>query len=254
MKELYKQGRIIQKKPGNVPRYKRYLDEGKGVELQDIWIDIKPVSNSKEDLGYPTQKPELLLERIINTSSNPMDIVLDPFCGCGTAIAVAHKLKRRWIGVDISPTACELMTNRMRLLGARDLAVMDMPMTEQELRKLDHLEFQNWVVRRLFGRMSRTKSSDMGIDGYTFEGDPIQVKQSDDVGRNVIDNFQTALRRANSKEGAIVAFSFGRGAYEEIARCKLRDGLEIKAIKIKDLLEDIGLKPPPKPSENQQLF
>ena len=89
--------------------------------------------------------------------------------------------------------------------------------------------------------MSRTKSSDMGIDGYTFEGDPIQVKQLDDVGRNVIDNFQTALRPANSKEGVIVAFSFGRGAYEEISRCKLRDGLEIKAIKIEDLLENIRL-------------
>jgi len=92
----------------------------------------------------------------------------------------------------------------------------------------------------------------MGIDGYTFEGDPIQVKQSDDVGRNVIDNFQTALRRANSKEGVIVAFSFGRGAHEEIARCKLHDGLEIKAVTIKDLLADIGSKPT-KPTESQQL-
>ena len=105
MEELYKQGRIVQTKPGNVPRYKRYLDEGKGVELQDIWINVNSVGKSREVLGYPTQTPEVLLERIINTSSNPMDIVLDPFCGCGTATAVAHKLKRRWIGVDISPTA-----------------------------------------------------------------------------------------------------------------------------------------------------
>jgi hypothetical protein len=136
------------------------------------------------------------------------------------------------------------MEKRMRSLGARDFAVMDKPMTEEELRKIDDDEFENWVVRRLFGRVSQRKSADMDIDGYTFEGNPIQVKQSDDVGRNVIDNFQTALRRANSKEGVIVAFSFGRGADEEIARCKLRDGLEIKAIKDKDLLEDIGLKPP----------
>jgi hypothetical protein len=83
----------------------------------------------------------------------------------------------------------------------------------------------------------------MGIDGYTFEGTPIQVKQSDDVERNVIDNFQTALRRANSNEGVIVAFSFGRRAYEEIARCNLRDGLTIKAITINDLLSNIGSKP-----------
>jgi DNA methylase len=243
MEELYKQGRIVQTKPGNVPRYKRYLDEMKGVELQDILTDIKPVGTSREDLGYPTQKPELLLERIIKTSSNPMDIVFDPFCGCGTATAVAHRLGRRWIGIDISPTACELMRKRMISLGARHFVVMGMPMTEKELRKIDHFEFQNWVIQWLFGRISQRKSSDMGIDGYTFEGTPIQVKQSDDVGRNVIDNFQTALRRANSNEGVIVAFSFGRRAYEEIARCNLRDGLTIKAITINDLLSNIGSKP-----------
>lgn len=114
----------------------------------------------------------------------------------------------------------------MRLLGARDFVVMGMP-----------------IVQRLFGRISQRKFSDMGIDGYTFESTPIQVKQSDDVGRNVIDNFQTALRRANGKEGVIVAFSFGRGAFEEISRCKLHDGLVIKPIEIKDLLRSIGLKP-----------
>ena len=242
MEKLYKDGRIIQNKPGNVPRYKRYLDEMPGVPLQDVWGNVKPVGTSNESEGFPTQKPKELLKRIIHASSNPMDIVLDPFCGCGTAIAMAHELGRRWVGIDVSPTACELMNKRMLLLGARDFALMDMPATEAELRKIDHFEFQNWVVRRLFGRVSSRKSSDMGIDGYTFEGHPIQVKQSDSIGRNTIDNFQTALRWSSNNMGVIVAFSFGRGAHEEISRCKRHDGLEIKPITVAELVENVRMK------------
>ena len=101
MQELYQQGRIIQTKLGTVPRYKRYLDETKGIPLQDLWIDIQPISSqAKERLGYPTQKPEALLERIIKASSNEGDVILDAYCGCGTTIAVAEKLNRSWIGVD----------------------------------------------------------------------------------------------------------------------------------------------------------
>ena len=165
-----------------------------------------------------------------------MDIVLDPFCGCGTAIVVAHRLGRRWIGIDISPTACNLMENRMRKLGISP-NMMGMPLSEEDLRKLPAFEFQNWVVQRLFGRISARKSSDMGIDGYDFEGHPIQVKQSDSIGRNVVDNFETAMRRISAKKGVIVAFSFGSGAYEEIARAKLEDSLEIKVTTIKELIE-----------------
>ncbi|MCP8304180.1 MAG: restriction endonuclease [archaeon] len=165
-----------------------------------------------------------------------MDIILDPFCGCGTAIVVAHKLGRRWIGIDVSPTACDLMETRMRKIGAKPVLV-GMPMTEDDLRKIQPFEFQNWVCKRLFGRISKRKSSDMGIDGYTFEGHPIQVKQSDNVGRNVVDNFETAMRRAKKNIGVIVAFSFSKGAYEEIARAKLHGNLDIRAITIKELLK-----------------
>ena len=112
-----------------------------------------------------------------------------------------------------------------------------MPLSEEDLRKLPAFEFQNWVVQRLFGRISARKSSDMGIDGYDFEGHPIQVKQSDSIGRNVVDNFETAMRRISAKKGVIVAFSFGSGAYEEIARAKLEDSLEIKVTTIKELIE-----------------
>lgn len=210
---------------------------GKGYPSPDYWyIDIINQA-SKERLGYPTQKPEALLKRIIKASSNSMDIVLDPFCGCGTTLVVAHKLGRRWVGIDVSPTACNLMENRMRKLHVSP-NMMGMPLTEEDLRKLQPFEFQNWVVQRLFGRVSSRKSSDMGIDGYSFEGIPIQVKQSDDIGRNVIDNFETAIRRRKQTKGIIIAFSFGKGAYEEVARAKLHDNIEIQAMTVKELLKN----------------
>ena len=237
MEKLYKEGRIIQTKKGGVPAYKRYLDEMPGVILQDIWDDIKPVGIGKEAQGYPTQKPEALLERIIKSSSNSKDLVLDPFCGCGTTMIVAQKLGREWIGIDVSPTACNLMEQRLRKMGVSP-QIAGMPMIEEDLGKLPPFEFQNWVVRRLYGRVSTRKSSDMGIDGFTFEGYPVQVKQSEDIGRNVIDNFETAMRRQKAKKGVIVAFSFGKGAYEEIARAKLHEELEIEAITVKDLLKN----------------
>jgi len=103
MNKLIAEGRIIQTSPGAVPRYKYYLDEMPGIPLQNLWDDINPIhSKSAERLGYPTQKPVALLERIIKASSNEGGIVLDPFCGCGTTIVAAEKLKRKWIGIDIT--------------------------------------------------------------------------------------------------------------------------------------------------------
>jgi len=236
MEQFEKEGRLIYSRSG-IPQYKRYLDEMPGVGLQDVWDDISPAGIGKEAQGYPTQKPEALLERIIKSSSNPQDLVLDPFCGCGTTLVEAQKLGREWIGIDVSPTACNLMEQRLRKMGFSP-QIAGMPMIEEDLGKLPPFEFQNWVVRRLYGRVSTRKSSDMGIDGFTFEGYPVQVKQSEDVGRNVIDNFETAMRRQKAKKGVIVAFSFGKGAYEEIARAKLHEELEIEAITVKDLLKN----------------
>jgi DNA modification methylase len=237
MTKLDVQGKIQYSNKG-YPRLKIYLDEAPGVPLQDVWTDLRPVqSQSAERLGYPTQKPETLLDRIIKTSSNPTDLVLDPFCGCGTALAVAHKLGRRWIGIDISPTACNLIVERMKKLHAQP-ALVGMPLTEEDLRKLPPFEFQNWVIQRLFGRVSSRKSSDMGIDGYSFEGHPVQVKQSDDIGRNVVDNFETAMRRRKSDKGLIVAFSFGKGAHEEVARARLNERLDIRLVTIAELIRN----------------
>ena len=115
MQELVEAGRVIQIRPGVVPRYKRYLDEMPGVPIQDSWNDIAPIaSQSRERVGYPTQKPLALLERIIKASSDEGDVVLDPFCGCATACVAAENLGRRWVGIDISPKAVELVNMRLQ--------------------------------------------------------------------------------------------------------------------------------------------
>src|ERR1039458_1973711 len=115
MEEAYKAGIVLQPSPGAVPRLKRYLDDQEGKPYDDVWTDIPPInSQAQERLGYPTQKPVALLERIIKASSNPGDLVLDPFCGCGTTIDAAEKLGRKWIGIDITQLAISLIKNRDR--------------------------------------------------------------------------------------------------------------------------------------------
>jgi len=221
-----------------------------GTPIEDWWIDVPKITSPTdlEKLGYPTQKSEALLERIIATSSEPDDIVLDPFCGCGTTIAVAEKLKRRWIGIDISPTAVNLMVRRMAKLGAT--AKTDgLPKTLDDLRRLKHFEFQNWVIQRVHGRHNRKKTGDLGIDGFSFlEGLPIQVKQVDTVDRPVLDAFETALRRDGKHKGYIIAFGFNRGAHEEAARAK-REGLEIAIIEVATLMDGADVEPRPGTSQ-----
>lgn len=241
-------------------RFKHYIGnvrDGKDFGLQtlhkkgkhpDDWWQIQPIAPSARDrLGYPTQKPESLLERIIQASSNKKHIVFDPMCGCGTTIVVAHKLDRRWIGVDVSPTACKLMARRMKKLkigksGGKRLAsvkIIGLPKTLSEIKNMQPFTFQNWVCEKLIARPSRKKVGDMGIDGRLFDGTPIQVKQSEYVGRNVVDNFETAIRREKKKKGMIIALSFGKGAYEEVARAKNKEGLEILLKTVKEIIDEV---------------
>lgn len=135
MEELIKQGRVIQTRPGAVPQYKRYLDEMPGVPLQDMWDDLPVLNNrSKEAVGYPTQKPEALLERIIKTASNEGDLVLDCFVGSGTTAAVAEKLGRRYIACDLGRFA--IHTTRKRLLSianVRPFVVQNLGKYERQL-------------------------------------------------------------------------------------------------------------------------
>lgn len=237
MDQFNADGRIVFRRTG-MPVYKRYLDEMPGVPLQDVWTDIKLASGSRERVGYPTQKPEALLERIIAASSNAGDVVLDPFCGCGTTVAVAQRLKREWIGIDVSPTAVSVMKRRVEKSGARDVKLEGLPVTIDDLKELRPFSFQNWIVQRVSGTHSPRKSGDMGIDGYSFmEQLPIQVKQSERVGRGVIDGFQTAVERSGKHKGYVIAFSFTRGAKEEAARAKVARGIEIVLVEVERLLQ-----------------
>ena len=208
----------------------------------DDWWEIQPIAPSaKERLGYPTQKPLVLLEKIIKASSNKGDIVLDPFCGCGTTLVASHKFGRRWIGIDVSPTACKLMMKRLRHELSVNAQLIKGNVDLNYVKKLPPFEFQNWVVvDKFLGNISRTKSGDFGIDGLTPQitgGFPIQVKQSEDIGRNVIDNFQSAMRRFNKKKGYIVAYSFGKGAREEVATLKNKEGIHIILRTVQELID-----------------
>jgi len=178
MERLEKEGRLVYSKTGMVYQ-KRYLDESKGVSLSSWWDDIdmlRGINAGGERLGYPTQKPLKLLERIIEVSSNENDIVLDAFCGCGTALVAAQKLKRQWIGIDISPTACRVMAKRLRDVcglpeseplwrAGRGFVVRDLPWTEEKLRVIPPFEFENWAVIALGGIPNKVQVGDMGVDG-----------------------------------------------------------------------------------------
>jgi site-specific DNA-methyltransferase (adenine-specific) len=148
MQAAYDQGVVVQSQPGMVPRLKRYLDEQEGNPVSDIWADIPPIqSSSAERLGVPAQKPLVLLERMILASSNPGDVVLDPFCGCGTAIAAAQKLDRRWIG--ITHQAVSLVVNRMRdMFPGCEFAVVGEPGdigSARHLAQADPTQFCWWA-------------------------------------------------------------------------------------------------------------
>ena len=172
MAEMAAEGRLIYASSG-MPEYKRYLDEMPGVPLQNDWNDILPVSG-KERLGYPTQKPVALLERIIASSSNEKDVVLDPFCGCGTTIHAAQKLKRKWIGIDVTHLAVHLVQRRIKDAFSR--ARFDIHGVPQDLdgaRALalkDKYEFQKWALSVVEAQPYRggKKGGDGGVDGLLY--------------------------------------------------------------------------------------
>ena len=224
MKKLYDEGMIVQTKPGTVPRLKRYLDESKGNEVQNLWTDIKPLQSAdKEKLGYPTQKPEALLERIVRASSNEGDLVADFFCGCGTTIAAAQKLNRQWIGVDISHLAVGLI--RKRLIDTygeeivKTFTVDGLPKDIGSARALavapqGRMHFQDWVIETLLGGVSNEKKTgDGGYDGYTtLEIDKgkkevvlIEAK-SGNIGVGNLRSFAKTVQQQKASAGVLVCF------------------------------------------------
>ena len=191
MEELFKQGRIKLHADGRamINAYVRYLDENEGVAIQDWWDDIGVIAApAKERLGYPTQKPEALLDRIIEASSNEGDVVLDPFCGCGTSVASAQKLGRRWIGIDITHLAINLIKHRLQDAYGPDIttsyAVIGEPVSvdgAEELAASDPYQFQFWALGQVGARPhEEKKGADRGIDGRLYfhdEGPKGKTKQ-----------------------------------------------------------------------------
>lgn len=223
MKQYSLDGRIVYSESG-MPNYKRYLDEMAGVALQNDWNDIKLASGS-ESLGYPTQKPLALLERIITASSQEGDVVLDPFCGCGTTIHAAQKLKREWIGIDITHLAISLIEKRLKdafpgityeihgtpkdLEGARDLALRD------------KYQFQWWAVSLVnavpFG--GKKKGADSGIDGLIYfkpEGKAtekaiVSVKGGDNVNVAMVRDLAHVVDREKARIGVFITLADSTG-------------------------------------------
>ncbi len=268
MEKLITEGMVVQSKPGAVPQRKLYLDKGKGVAIQTLWDDIEALSPSaRERLGYPTQKPLALLDRIIKASSNLNDIILDAFCGCGTALVAAENLGRQWIGIDVSPTACRIMAKRMRDVchlredeklwrAGRGFVVRDLPWTEAQLRKIPPFEFENWAVIAIGGIPNKVQVGDMGIDGRIFpihatpkkpgkeelpfmdDWYPIQVKQKDKTGRPDIDAFEAAMMRSDRAKGFFVSFDFSSDALREIQAFFKKTGKVIVALTVQEILEE----------------
>lgn len=206
-----------------------------GKLMEDVWTIPFIRGNSKEYLNYPTQKPEKLLERIVLASSNKGDIVLDPMMGGGTTLKIANDLGRKWIGMDVSPIACEKALPRLNM---RQEEMIIIPNCISHLEKMSDRVFQNWVVKRLGGHVSPTMSSDKGIDGYTsFDMIPIQVKRSRDIGSPKIMEFVANTQRFEKKKGIFVALSFNRGAKNVIHEVYNKMGIEIELKTAEELIK-----------------
>jgi site-specific DNA-methyltransferase (adenine-specific) len=275
MEEYERKGLLRYTRTGT-PTLLQYADEMPGVPLQDIWTDIPPVNpQAAERLGYPTQKPLALLERIVQSSSNPGDVVLDPFCGCGTTIAAAHKLGRRWIGIDITHLSIALQKYRLKdsfgLVEKKDYTVIgepeDVPAAYQ-LAQDDRYQFQWWALSLVKARpLGETggkqgkKGSDKGIDGIiTFIDDHIgkakqilvQVK-SGKVKSGDIRDLRGTLDRENGAMGVFItleppskdmlAEAVSTGYYHSPGWDK--DYPKLQILTVEELLKGAEVKMPP---------
>ena len=227
MRKYDREGRLhFPAKEGGQLRLRMYLDEQPGIRLQNIWADIPALnSQAQERLGYPTQKPQALLERILTASSNKGDLVLDPFCGCGTTIHAAQKLKRQWIGIDITYLAISLIEKRLRdafpgikyevhgtpkdLDGARDLAARD------------KYQFQWWAVSLVNAVpfAGRKKGADSGIDGLIYfkpegrvtEKAIVSVKGGENVNVAMVRDLAHVVDRENARIGVFITLADSTG-------------------------------------------
>ena len=227
LEELDRNGRIHwPKAKGGMPRFKNYLEEMDGIAVQDVITDIAPISaHAAERLGYPTQKPLALLERIIQASSNEGDVVLDPFCGCGTALDAAQALKRDWIGIDITHLAVSLIEKRLKaryavLQPKGAFTVLGVPQDFAAARDLalrDKRQFQLWACALVGVQPYRggKKGADQGIDGMGFietstaktEKVLVSVKGGEHIGAAMIRDLKGTVERERAVIGVFVTLT-----------------------------------------------
>jgi hypothetical protein len=222
-----------------------------GVPVSEIWDDIRLVQGT-ESIGYPTQKPEALLQRIIEMGSNEGDVVLDPFVGGGTTVAVADRLNRKWIGIDQSVMAIKVtdirLKKRQNELFAKPYEVILPTFDFEKLKNTDGKDFEIFIVEKFGAIPNLTGGKDYGIDGHTDYGTPIQVKKwKKPVGRDTLDNFITAIARdnkylfeQNKREGQIcgfiIGFEFSKDLINEIARLKNNENILIELKYVRDII------------------
>jgi site-specific DNA-methyltransferase (adenine-specific) len=261
------EGRIYWPPKGTMPQFKRYREDLKGKALSDLWDDIdriNPVGN--ERLGYPTQKPLALVERILLASSNPGDVVLDPFCGCGTALVAAEKLGRHWIGIDITYLAIAVMKARLHDIFGIEAHIVGAPTEVEGARLLaeqgleGRYQFEHWALTLVdahpAGSSQKKKGADSGIDGkITFTDAGGQLKtvivsvKSGGVNRGMVSDLVGVVQRERAAMGLFVTLESPSGPmkeeaakagefYSEIAD---RSYPRIQIVTIKDLLD--GKKP-----------
>ena len=214
------------------------------VYVRDIWDDINAlISISKELLGYPTQKPERLLERIIRASSDKSDVILDPFAGGGTTLIAAHRLGREWIGIDVSPTACNMCVKNFERYGIEGVEVKGFNPEEEnriettmaDLKVMSWDEVEAWVRQKLgFKWTSRCRR--LGIDGVRGK-DFLEVKKwRSKVGQSVVDKLEGKMNRGDAKRGFIVGERFTSGAFRAQREFAAR-GVDISLLFIRDLVK-----------------
>jgi len=276
MMQAQADGLIVQTKPGAVPQYKKYLEDSKGRTVTNVWTDIQQAAGN-ESLGYPTQKPLALLERIIETSSNEGDVVLDPFCGCGTAVHAAQKLKRKWIGIDITHLAISLIEKRLKdAFGKRcKFEVHGTPKDLDSARNLatrDKYQFQWWALGLVGARpVEQKKGADHGIDGkILFRDDPkaarpeqiiIQVKGGKTGVKDVRD-LRGVLHREQAAIGILISLQEATGPmeteaasvgfYEHKTNKQKYPRLQLRTVK--ELMEGKGIERPSTVAATDETF
>jgi DNA modification methylase len=218
MDQLIAAGRVIQTRPGSVPQYKRYLDEMPGVPAQNLWTDVPSINNrSKEVLGYPTQKPVALLERILQVSTNPGDLILDPFCGCGTTIDAAQRLGRKWIGIDVAFIAVDIIQERLRerFPGIDNYETFGLPrdiLGAKHLAKRKPFDFERWAVTQINAQPNAKQRGDKGVDGVArFHIDKrtigrvlVSVKGGEHIGPQFVRDLLGTVETQKAQMGVLI--------------------------------------------------